>query len=72
VSPKLRSSALRVGARPRDLRPDEEAALDFTRELLHSTWSQRSRLRGVPAGPGEQGVVELAALIGYFRAGVVG
>ena len=33
---KATIEALRVGARPKDLPPDEEAALDFTRELLQT------------------------------------
>jgi 4-carboxymuconolactone decarboxylase len=58
--------ALRVGARPRDVASDEETALDFTRELLQShgvcdaTYARALQLFG------EQGVVELASLVGYF------
>jgi 4-carboxymuconolactone decarboxylase len=58
--------ALRAGARPRDLPADEEAALDFSSELLNrhgvsdATYGTAAQLFG------EQGVVELATLLGYF------
>ena len=58
--------ALRVGARPRELRPDEEAALDFTRELLQSHGVSDPTYAAALHLLGEQGVVELAALVGYF------
>ena len=58
--------ALRVGARPRDLPPDEEAALDFTRELLQSHGVSDPAYAAAFQCFGEQGVVELATLIGYF------
>jgi 4-carboxymuconolactone decarboxylase len=55
-----------AGRRPRQMQADEATAFDFTTELL--------RLNGVSAASfaearetfGEQGVVELATLIGYF------
>jgi 4-carboxymuconolactone decarboxylase len=59
-------AALRLGARPRDLPPDEEAALDFTRELLHTHGSSDPTYQAALAAFGEQGVVELATLVGYF------
>ncbi len=58
--------ALHAGARPANLPDDEEIALDFTRELLAShgvsdpTYAKALQLLG------EQGVVELTMLIGYF------
>lgn len=58
--------ALRLGARPRDLRADEETALDFTRELLHTHGSSDPTYAAALQAFGEQGVVELTALIGYF------
>ena len=58
--------ALRVGARPRDLRADEETALDFTRELLHTHGVSDPTYAAALHAFGEQGVVELATLIGYF------
>ena len=64
--PEAAIESLRVGARPRDLRPDEEAALDFTRELLHSHGASDPAYEACRQALGEQGVVELAALVGYF------
>jgi 4-carboxymuconolactone decarboxylase len=58
--------ALRVGARPKALPADEEAALDFTRELLHTHGSSDPTYAAALREFGEQGVVELATLVGYF------
>ncbi len=58
--------ALRVGARPRQLGPDEEATLDFARELLQTQGVSDPTYAAAHAALGEQGVVELASLIGYF------
>ncbi|HEX2544823.1 MAG TPA: carboxymuconolactone decarboxylase family protein [Ramlibacter sp.] len=58
--------ALRVGARPRQLREDEELALDFTRELLATHGVSDATYAAALAVFGEQGVVELSTLIGYF------
>ncbi|MBI2768308.1 MAG: carboxymuconolactone decarboxylase family protein [Burkholderiales bacterium] len=58
--------ALRVGARPKGLAADEEAALDFTLELLRSHGVSEPSYQAAQALLGEQGVVELAALAGYF------
>jgi 4-carboxymuconolactone decarboxylase len=58
--------ALRLGARPRQLRSDEEAALDFTRELLQTHGTSDPTYAAALQVFGEQGVVELATLIGYF------
>ena len=58
--------ALRVGARPRALPADEEAALDFTRELLQTHGVSDPTYAAALAAFGEQGVVELASLVGYF------
>jgi len=58
--------ALRDGARPRDLAPDEEDAVDFAKELL-ATNGVSDLVYGAALGRwGEQGVVELTALLGYF------
>jgi len=59
-------NALRAGARPKQLAPDEEAALDFTRELLATHGVGDATYAGALAAFGEQGIVELAALVGYF------
>jgi 4-carboxymuconolactone decarboxylase len=58
--------ALRAGARPRQLPSDEEVALDFTRELLASHGTSDPTYEAAAQQFGEQGVVELATLIGYF------
>ena len=58
--------ALRVGARPKQLAADEEVALDFARELLQTQGVCDPTYASANAAFGEQGVVELAGLIGYF------
>jgi 4-carboxymuconolactone decarboxylase len=64
--PEAAIEALRVGARPKGLRADEEAALDFASELLHSHGTSEPTYDAALAAFGEQGVVELATLVGYF------
>jgi 4-carboxymuconolactone decarboxylase len=58
--------ALRAGARPRQLPADEEAALDFVRELLATHGISDPTYAAALAAFGEQGLVELTTLIGYF------
>lgn len=58
--------ALRGGARPRNLPADEQAALDFTLELLTTHGVGDPTYEDALAAFGEQGVVELATLVGYF------
>lgn len=58
--------ALRVGARPKKLPADEEAALAFTSELLNTHGTSEPTYLETLACFGEQGVVELATLVGYF------
>lgn len=58
--------ALQAGARPRDLPADEEVALDFASELMHRHGTSEPTYRAALARFGEQGVVELATLLGYF------
>jgi 4-carboxymuconolactone decarboxylase len=58
--------ALRVGARPKDLAADEEAALDFSQELLRTHGTSDPTYAAALQAFGEQGVVELASLVGYF------
>jgi 4-carboxymuconolactone decarboxylase len=58
--------ALHVGARPRQLARDEEAALDFTRELVTTHGASDAAYADALECFGEQGVVELASLVGYF------
>ncbi|RYF40096.1 MAG: carboxymuconolactone decarboxylase family protein, partial [Comamonadaceae bacterium] len=58
--------ALRVGARPRDLPAEEEVALDFSFELLRNHGASQATYEAAHRQFGEQGVVELTALLGYF------
>jgi 4-carboxymuconolactone decarboxylase len=58
--------ALRDGARPKGLPVDEEVALDFTAELLNRHGTSEATYVAAVARFGEQGVVELATLVGYF------
>ena len=58
--------ALRTGARPRNLPRDEEVALDFSRELLHTNGCSDATYADALQCFGEQGVVELTSLVGYF------
>lgn len=58
--------ALRVGARPRDLAADEECALDFAHELLRTHGASDPTYAAALARFGEQGLVELTTLVGYF------
>ena len=64
--PEAAIEAVRVGARPKGLRADEEAALDFAIELLHTHGTSEPTYAAALAQFGEQGVVELATLVGYF------
>ena len=57
---------LRVGARPKELKPDEECALDFAQELMRSHGVSDPTYAAALARFGEQGVVELTTLVGYF------
>jgi 4-carboxymuconolactone decarboxylase len=58
--------ALGCGARPKELRRDEESALDFAREMLTTHGVSDTTYAEALAQFGEQGVVELSALVGYF------
>jgi 4-carboxymuconolactone decarboxylase len=60
--------ALRQGATPRPLAPDEEDAVDFARELLATHGVSDLAYRAALARWGERGIVELTALVGYFVA----
>jgi 4-carboxymuconolactone decarboxylase len=60
-------AALRAGARPKGLPGDEEIALDFTFELLRTHGSSDATYAAAVQQFGEQGVVELTCLIGYFN-----
>ncbi|ROZ62942.1 carboxymuconolactone decarboxylase family protein [Ramlibacter sp. WS9] len=64
--PESAIEALRAGARPKGLAADEEAALDFATELLHTHGTSEPTYNAALGAFGEQGVVELATLVGYF------
>ena len=58
--------ALRQGARPQPLAADEQDAFDFTQELLATHGVSDPTYAAALARFGEQGVVELTTLVGYF------
>jgi 4-carboxymuconolactone decarboxylase len=58
--------ALRQGAAPRTLAPDEQDTVDFVRELLATHAVSPLTYRTALARWGERGIVELTALVGYF------
>ncbi|MBG9389172.1 carboxymuconolactone decarboxylase family protein [Caenimonas aquaedulcis] len=58
--------ALRVGARPKGLPADEDAALDLAGELLTTHGASEPTYAAAVMHFGEQGVVELTTLVGYF------
>jgi 4-carboxymuconolactone decarboxylase len=58
--------ALRQGARPQALAPDEALALDFSQELMRQHGCSEPTCQAALQAWGEQGVVELASLVGYF------
>jgi 4-carboxymuconolactone decarboxylase len=58
--------ALRQGARPRPLAPDEQDTVDFVDELLATHGVSDLTYQSALARWGERGVVELTALVGYF------
>jgi 4-carboxymuconolactone decarboxylase len=57
---------LRQGARPVPLTEDEALAVDFSTELLHTHGCCDATHAAARERFGEQGVVELSALVGYF------
>ncbi|MBC7601632.1 MAG: carboxymuconolactone decarboxylase family protein [Ramlibacter sp.] len=59
-------NALYAGARPVDVPADEALALDFTREVLTTHGASEPTYNAALEHFGEQGVVELTTLIGYF------
>lgn len=58
--------ALRLGARPQPLAADEQDAVDFTQELLATHGVSDPAYAAALRRFGEQGVVELTTLVGYF------
>lgn len=57
---------LRVGARPTGLADDEQCALDFAFEILRTNGCSDPTYAAAVQRFGEQGVLELTALVGYF------
>ncbi|HEV8468835.1 MAG TPA: carboxymuconolactone decarboxylase family protein [Candidatus Limnocylindria bacterium] len=60
------AAAVAEGRRPDEMRDDEALAYDFTLELLHTHGVSETTYRHAVARLGEQGVVELTTLVGYF------
>lgn len=58
--------AVRQGAAPPLLAPEEQAAFDFVQELLATHGASDLTYRAALARWGERGVVELTTLVGYF------
>ncbi|SFB86650.1 4-carboxymuconolactone decarboxylase [Polaromonas sp. OV174] len=58
--------AIAAGRQPRGMAADEAVALDFTSELLLQHGSSDATYAEALASFGEQGVVELTTLVGYF------
>ena len=58
--------AIAGGRQPRGMAADEAVALDFTSELLLHHGSSDATYAEAVASFGEQGLVELASLVGYF------
>ena len=58
--------AIRQGAAPRLLAPDEQAGFEFVQELLATHGVSDPTYAAALARWGERGVVELTTLVGYF------
>jgi 4-carboxymuconolactone decarboxylase len=58
--------SLQAGARPKQLGAQQEVALEFTREMLATHGTSDETYADALAAFGEQGIVELATLAGYF------
>jgi 4-carboxymuconolactone decarboxylase len=58
--------AIAAGRQPRGLPEDEAAALDFAAELLRNNGVSDATYAAALDAFGEQGVVDLSALVGYF------
>lgn len=58
--------AIAAGRQPRGMAADEAVALDFTSELLQQNGSSDATYAEAVDAFGEQGVVELVSLVGYF------
>lgn len=60
--------AVRAGKRPAAAQPDETAAYDFAAELLHKHAVSDATFANARKALGEQGVVDLTALVGTYVA----
>ncbi len=58
--------AIAAGKCPRDVPADEALVIDFTQELLHNHGVSDATYAQAVAALGEEGVMELTSLIGYF------
>jgi 4-carboxymuconolactone decarboxylase len=58
--------AIADGRRPREMSSDEELIYDFCTELLHNNSISDSTYARVVARWGEQGVVEMVGVVGYY------
>lgn len=64
--PAAALEAIRTGARPDGLAPDEQVASDFCAELLQHDGVADATWQRACAAFGEAGAVELTTLVGYF------
>lgn len=62
-------TAIKQGTVPKHLREDENAVYRFTIAMLTSNRVSDKEFQGVLALNGEQGIVDLASLIGYYVMG---
>jgi 4-carboxymuconolactone decarboxylase len=60
------ADALAQGARPTQMREDEETVFDFCAELLQRQGVAEATYRDAVTRLGERGVVDLVCLVGYF------
>ena len=63
---KQTAAALAQGARPRDMREDEETVYDFCSELLRSHGVAEVTYQAAAKRLGERGLIDLVGLVGYF------
>jgi 4-carboxymuconolactone decarboxylase len=63
---KQTADVLAHGARPRDMREDEETVYDFCTELLRSHGVAEDTYQAAAKRLGERGLIDLVGLVGYF------
>ena len=66
VSPAI-ADAIAAGKRPTSLEPDEEIVYNFCNELLNTKQVGDATFKAAVDKLGERGVVDLAALVGYYQ-----